>query len=107
MADNQGDEGRRESNSGDYIKSPEEQIKRRVKRACPGAGAWAGHRPHGTRGPGLVLAVLMIGAGVLLFLDNIGLFHFRDIWQYWPVALIILGVSKLFETRGAGGMVWA
>ena len=43
----------------------------------------------------------------LLFLDNIGLFHFHDIWRYWPVALIALGVSKLFETRGAGGVVWA
>ena len=107
MADNQGDEGRPESNSGDYGKSPEEQIKRRVKRACPGEGAWAGHRLHGFRRPGVVFAFLMIGAGVLLFLDNIGLFHFHDIWQYWPVALIAIGVAKLFETRGAGGLVLA
>ncbi len=107
MADNQGDEGSRESNSGDYGKSPEEQIKRRVKRACPGAGTWAGHRRHGSRRPGVVFAFLMIGAGVLLFLDNIGLFHFHDIWQYWPVALIAIGVAKLFETRGAGGLVLA
>ncbi len=107
MADNQGDEGSRESSSGDYSKSPEEQIKRRVKHACPGGGAWAGHRRHGFRRPGVVFAFLMIGAGVLLFLDNIGLFHFHDIWQYWPVALIAIGVAKLFETRGAGGLVLA
>jgi hypothetical protein len=107
MADNQGDEGRPESHSGDLDKALEERIKRRAKGACPGAGAWAGHRRHRSHRAGIVFAFLMIGAGVLLFLDNVGLFHFHDIWRYWPVALIALGVTKLFETRGAGGVVWA
>ena len=107
MADNQGDEGRPESNSGDLDKSLQERIKRRAQADWRGASPWAGHRRHGTHRAGIVFAFLMIGAGVLLFLENIGLFHFHDIWRYWPVALIALGVSKLFETRGAGGMVWA
>jgi len=107
MADNQGDEGRPESDSGDYRKSFEERINRRARADWRGAGGWPGHRRRGSHGPGVVFAFLMIGAGVLIFLDNIGLFHFHDIWRYWPVALIALGVTKLFETRGAGGVVWA
>jgi hypothetical protein len=107
MADNQGDEGRPESNSGDYRKSFEERISRRARADWHGAGGWPGNRRHGPHRHGIVFAFLMIGAGVLLFLDNIGLFHFHDIWRYWPVALIAIGVSKLFETRGTGGVVWA
>jgi len=42
MADNQGDEGRPESNSGDLDKSLQERIKRRAQADWPGPGAWAG-----------------------------------------------------------------
>jgi hypothetical protein len=96
MADNQGDDGRRKDGYGHHGKWPE----------FGGGSVWAGHRYHRFRGPGVIFAALMISAGILLFLDNIGLFHFGNIWQYWPVALIAVGVSKLFECRGAGGMVW-
>ena len=62
------------------------------------------------RGPasqGVIFAVVMIALGVLLFLDNIGLFRFRDIWQFWPVLPIALGVAKLFDSRGVASQVWA
>jgi hypothetical protein len=57
--------------------------------------------------PGVIIAVLIIAAGVLLFLDNLGLFHIYNVWRLWPIALIAVGVSKMFETRGFGGRVWA
>ena len=62
------------------------------------------------RGPatqGVIFAVVLIAVGVLLFLDNIGLFRFRDIWQFWPVLPIALGVAKLFDSKGIAGQVWA
>jgi len=62
------------------------------------------------RGPasqGVIFAVVMIAIGVLLFLDNIGLFRFRDIWQFWPVLPIALGVAKLFDSKGVASQVWA
>jgi len=62
------------------------------------------------RGPAahhIVFPVVIIAIGALLFLDNVGLLHFHDIWQFWPVALIALGAAKLFDTRGVGGQVWA
>jgi len=62
------------------------------------------------RGPatqGVIFAVILIALGVLLFLDNIGLFRFRDIWQFWPVVPIALGVAKLFDSKGVASQVWA
>jgi len=82
----------------DLGQSIREDVRRRV-----------GHDFH-RRGPGtqgVIFAVIIIALGVLLFLDNLGLFRFHDIWQFWPVALIALGVSKLFDTKGIGGQVWA
>lgn len=77
-------------------------------------GRWVEYRDFrrcGRRdGPGpqhVIWAVIIIAVGALLFLDNIGLFRFHDVWQYWPVALIALGVAKLFDCKGVGGQVWA
>jgi predicted membrane protein len=81
----------------DMGKSIREDIERRAGRHF--------HRGPGTQG--VIFAVIIIALGVLLFLDNIGLFRFHDIWQFWPVALIALGVAKLFDTKGIGGQVWA
>jgi len=55
----------------------------------------------------LVFAILLILAGAALFLDNLGLWHIRAFWKYWPLALIAVGASKLFSTRGPAGGVWA
>src|SRR5579872_1184564 len=63
---------------------------------------------HSKRGPqGVIFAILIIGLGVLLFLDNIGLFRFHDIWRFWPVAPIAIGVAKLLDTKGIAGQIWA
>ena len=69
------------------------------------AVAW--NRRRRPPAPGVIIAILIIGVGVLLFLDNFGLFHIYNLWRYWPVVLIAVGVSKLFDCRGTGGRVWA
>jgi hypothetical protein len=75
-------------------------------------GKWVEYRDKSAAcrrpmGQGIIFAVLMIAAGVFLFLDNIGLVHFHDIWRFWPVALIAIGVAKLTDCRGLGGRVWS
>lgn len=53
----------------------------------------------------LTLALLLVGAGVLLGLKN---FHFitedfwRASWKLWPLLLIFFGVELLLS-RGKGG----
>lgn len=59
------------------------------------------------RSPGssLIVAVLLITAGALLFLDNIGLLRV-NVWDYWPVILIVVGVSKLARGRYTREHLW-
>jgi len=101
MDENRGDE--RSRTAEEYAKSLEKDIHEQIH-AGIAAGPWARRRPPAA---GIVFAVLIIVAGVLLFLDNLGFYHIYNIWRLWPVALIAVGISKMFESRGAGGRVWA
>lgn len=42
--------------------------------------------------PRVVLGICLIALGVLFTLENFG---FRDIWAFWPVLLVVVGLSKL------------
>jgi predicted membrane protein len=55
---------------------------------------------------GIFFGVVVVAIGCLLLLDNLGIFRFRDIWQYWPVLLIVWGLSHLIESRTPSGWVW-
>jgi hypothetical protein len=50
---------------------------------------------------GLIVGLLVIAVGVLFLLKNAGILYFDDIWQYWPVILIVFGISKLANTHSA------
>jgi hypothetical protein len=45
----------------------------------------------------LFLGLTFIAAGVVLFLDNYGLTRIESIWSYWPLLLIVLGMTKLLS----------
>ncbi|MBV9405297.1 MAG: hypothetical protein JO211_08125 [Acidobacteriaceae bacterium] len=64
-------------------------------RAAP--PAWGPRWQRCGRGgrPRLLGAILLIVAGVLLFLDDIGLLHVHNIWDFWPLILVGIGFSKL------------
>ena len=46
---------------------------------------------------GTVLALLLIGFGVLLLLDNFGVLWIDRVWDLWPLALIAIGVAELLH----------
>ena len=50
---------------------------------------------------GLIIGLGVIAVGVLFLLRNVGVLYFDDIWQYWPVILIVVGLSKLANTHSA------
>jgi predicted membrane protein len=53
------------------------------------------YREYG-RGEGrLLIGLIVIGLGVLFLLENLGYVYVRDIWDFWPVILIVMGVSRL------------
>ncbi len=60
------------------------------------------HNPAG----GLLIGAIIAGLGVLLLLQNLGIFYFDEIWQYWPVILIVVGGTRLASAWDLGGRVF-
>ncbi len=112
MADNRDEQGRESPDyrrgyydrEGRWVEYRDLRLGRSIREKIE-RRARAQHRVPGTQG--VIFGILITTLGVLFFLSNIGLFHFSDIWHYWPVALIALGAAKLFDCRGIGGQVWA
>lgn len=77
----------------------EENAERRRQR-------WAGRQFHGHVGGGMFIGFLLAGIGILLLLQNLGILYVDDLWDYWPVILIVVGLSKAFSAWGIGGKVW-
>ncbi len=66
--------------------------------------------PQGSTGAGLrltpqlLLGLLVIAAGVILMLDNLGIAPISRFPRYWPADLIAIGLLKLWQSRdGKGG----
>jgi len=55
---------------------------------------------------GVIIGGLIVVIGLMLLLDNIGIVRFHDMWQYWPVILVVFGVSKVLQSRTPAGYVW-
>ena len=61
---------------------------------------------HGSGYGGMVVGALIVVIGLLILLDNMGIVRFHDVWRYWPVLLIVFGVSKILESHAPAGYVW-
>lgn len=53
--------------------------------------------------PRLVAGLFIAAAGALLAADRFGLIDARPFWEYWPLLLIAIGITKLFQPRGSRG----
>lgn len=53
-----------------------------------------------------MLGALIVGVGLIILLDNLGIVRVYDIWRFWPVILIGFGISRILESRHPGGQVW-
>lgn len=59
--------------------------------------------------PRLILGLAILILGVLLTLENLGLMDIRPVLGYWPLALILVGLAKVFLVGGRavfGGFIW-
>jgi predicted membrane protein len=54
----------------------------------------------------LVVGAVIVLLGFLLLLSNMGVFYIRDFWQYWPLALVALGIARIAERRTPTAMAW-
>ena len=53
----------------------------------------------------VILGVLVIGMGLLFLLDNMYIWNFGRVLQFWPMAFIVVGVIKLFDTNSSDGVI--
>jgi predicted membrane protein len=79
----------------------EEKMSRRQHR-------WQARMAHRRSHPfgGLLAGVILAGIGVLLLLQNLGIIFVDDLWDYWPVILIVVGVSRAASAWDFGGRIW-
>ncbi len=63
------------------------------------------YRRSKTRGR-LFFSVVLIAAGVLLFLSNLGILPIYDVWELWPVLPILGGIGSFTHARNASARVW-
>ena len=66
---------------------------------------WDARRERWEHGPrpmgGIIFGLLVMGFGLLFLLRNLNIIYIDDVWQYWPVILIVIGASKLISPRGS------
>lgn len=60
-------------------------------------------RGSGWRGSGrsnIVFGLILTLVGVLFLLHNLGIYYIYEIWRYWPLLLIVAGLTKVAFGRG-------
>jgi predicted membrane protein len=56
--------------------------------------------------PQIVVGLCVVAFGVALTVDNLGLADAGKILQYWPVALVLVGLAKALQSRAASGRLF-
>jgi len=55
---------------------------------------------------GIMIGAIIVLVGLGLLLDNMGIVHLDEIWQYWPVLLIVYGVSRVLTCQAVSSLIW-
>ncbi len=58
----------------------------------------------------VVVGIVLILAGICIFLSNSGFIHLGPIWRFWPLILIGIGLARIFggvsrASQGSGIML--
>ncbi len=76
----------------------EEKRKRREERMS--------RRQYRSPASGILIGGIIVMLGLALLLDNMGIVRFHDLWRYWPVLLIVWGVSRILSSQHVSGYIW-
>src|SRR5579884_1970669 len=73
-----------------------------IRQRARGGGDWRYRRSSHH----LVLGMIIVGIGLLLLLENLGIPGIHDLWRFWPVILIAVGLAKMVENPTPAGVIW-
>ena len=48
---------------------------------------------------GLLIGLVIIGLGVTLLLDQEGVVRVWEVWRFWPLILVVVGLIRLLRAR--------
>ena len=66
----------------------------------------AQRRRHRGLPAGTISGLILIAIGTLFLLDHMNIIHIGSLWKFWPMILIIVGISKVFaEGNRVGGVL--
>jgi len=54
----------------------------------------------------VIIGTAILLVGVLFLLQNFGIVHVRNLWEYWPVWMIAWGIAGATGAGNASGRVW-
>jgi predicted membrane protein len=74
--------------------------------ALIGKGNKAMNDDRGAARGGLGAGLVIIALGVILLLDQEGIVRAWDIWRFWPVILMIVGVARLIRAGSLPDRLW-
>jgi predicted membrane protein len=52
-----------------------------------------------------MVGIILILVGVAFLLDHMGVIHLGNVWNYWPMILVLMGIGRLFSGEWVGGVV--
>jgi predicted membrane protein len=79
--------------------------RRRERWTGRGMGPMGGVGLHGASG-GLIIGLILAGIGAVLLLQNFGIFPNQDLWDFWPIILIIAGIARAATAFSVTGRMW-
>ena len=63
---------------------------------------------HHYQGPSSAVGgAILLAVGAVLLLDRLGIVSARDIFQFWPMALVAVGLAALTRTSTLTGRLWS
>ncbi|MCU1339301.1 MAG: putative transrane protein [Bryobacterales bacterium] len=95
------DADRWEQRNRERMERHRERMERRMERFAQRRNACGGPNALG----GMIIGIGIIAVGVLFLLRNVGILYFDDIWRYWPVILIVVGISRLANPHSASSVI--
>jgi len=63
---------------------------------------WGGDQNY----TGLLIGLVIIGLGVTLLLDQEGVVRIWEVWRFWPLILVGVGLMRLLRARSTPDRMW-